>query len=131
MSPETILEDIHWEVFTNISGVAPLEIDGTIEQLDARLSAINANYLQDFNITTVLLDDSDTDAPVATTTTTPKHKRAENTVAGSQYKDGAIRDGINYLRGLPGVAKLARGPNRCSRVSCSHDSGIHFCNDVS
>lgn len=40
-----------------------------------------------------------------------------------------INDGITYLDGLEHTPKI--GPWRCSRVSCSYRSAIHWCNDVS
>ncbi|OJJ62977.1 hypothetical protein ASPSYDRAFT_86626 [Aspergillus sydowii CBS 593.65] len=38
-----------------------------------------------------------------------------------------INDGITYLDGLEHTPKI--GPWRCSRVSCSYRSAIHWCND--
>jgi len=40
-----------------------------------------------------------------------------------------IEDGIAYLRGIPGLCVVPRGPYVCSRVSCSWNSGIWLCND--
>jgi hypothetical protein len=44
---------------------------------------------------------------------------------------GAIRNGIRYLRGLNGNPTNGAGPGNCGRVSCSYDSAIWWCNDVS
>ena len=43
----------------------------------------------------------------------------------------AIENGVNYLRGVPGAPANGPGPGNCGRVSCSHDSAIWWCNDVS
>jgi hypothetical protein len=46
------------------------------------------------------------------------------------YADGAaINDGINYLNGLD--VPCYTGPYSCARVSCSYQSAIKLCNDVS
>ncbi|KAK4205442.1 hypothetical protein QBC40DRAFT_344618 [Triangularia verruculosa] len=41
----------------------------------------------------------------------------------------AIKWGIHYLRGIDGNAKGGPGPRNCSRVSCSWNSAIYWCND--
>lgn len=43
----------------------------------------------------------------------------------------AIETGVNYLRGVPGAPVNGPGPGNCGRVSCSYDSAIWWCNDVS
>ncbi|KAI8629424.1 hypothetical protein F5Y19DRAFT_475411 [Xylariaceae sp. FL1651] len=40
-----------------------------------------------------------------------------------------IEQGIRYLHGIQGDCNIGPGPANCSRVSCSYDSGIWFCND--
>ncbi|KAI1188780.1 hypothetical protein F5B17DRAFT_451362 [Nemania serpens] len=40
-----------------------------------------------------------------------------------------IRQGIDYLRKIHGDCTNGPGPGNCSRVSCSYQSGIWFCND--
>jgi len=45
-------------------------------------------------------------------------------------KFSAIRDGVDYLNGLSGEPHLGPGPASCSRVSCSYQSAIWWCNDV-
>ncbi|KAI0391577.1 hypothetical protein F5Y17DRAFT_439955 [Xylariaceae sp. FL0594] len=40
-----------------------------------------------------------------------------------------IQQGISYLRHIQGDCTIGPGPGNCSRVSCSYDSGIWFCND--
>ncbi|KAK4449043.1 hypothetical protein QBC34DRAFT_380525 [Podospora aff. communis PSN243] len=41
----------------------------------------------------------------------------------------AIRDGVSYLRGVPGIPTNGPGPGACGRVSCSYNSAIYWCND--
>ncbi|KAI0526015.1 hypothetical protein F5B22DRAFT_642172 [Xylaria bambusicola] len=40
-----------------------------------------------------------------------------------------IRQGISYLHKIHGDCVNGPGPGNCSRVSCSYNSGIWFCND--
>ncbi|KAI2631565.1 hypothetical protein GGS26DRAFT_598636 [Hypomontagnella submonticulosa] len=44
-------------------------------------------------------------------------------------KSYRIREGIDYLRGKSGQCHMQAGPGVCSRISCSYDSGIFWCND--
>lgn len=48
-----------------------------------------------------------------------------------QCSADSIQDGINYLRGVSGQPTNGPGPGNCGRVSCSYDSAIWWCNDVS
>ncbi|PMD64196.1 uncharacterized protein K444DRAFT_626073 [Hyaloscypha bicolor E] len=51
-------------------------------------------------------------------------------VAGQDWnfaEAAAIDDGINYLKGLKSTLSIAG--NTCSRISCSYNSAIHWCND--
>ena len=43
----------------------------------------------------------------------------------------AIVDGLDHLYSAPGKAKDGPGPGECGRVSCSYNSAIWWCNDVS
>ncbi|XXH04754.1 hypothetical protein Hte_011176 [Hypoxylon texense] len=40
-----------------------------------------------------------------------------------------VDEGIQYLRGKTGRCHIDAGPGVCSRISCSYDSAIFFCND--
>ncbi|KAH8668937.1 hypothetical protein BX600DRAFT_496930 [Xylariales sp. PMI_506] len=42
-----------------------------------------------------------------------------------------LEEGIQYLHGIPGDCHLGPGPALCSRVSCSYDTAIFYCNDNS
>ena len=44
---------------------------------------------------------------------------------------GPIVDGIRYLRRTNGRPTEGPGPGKCSRVSCSYNAAIYWCNDVS
>jgi len=42
-----------------------------------------------------------------------------------------IKEGIRYLRRVNGQPHHDAGPDRCGRVSCSYNSAIWWCNNVS
>ncbi|KAK0707652.1 hypothetical protein B0H67DRAFT_494759 [Lasiosphaeris hirsuta] len=41
----------------------------------------------------------------------------------------SIDQGVSYLRGLGSQPHLGAGPGTCSRVSCSYNAAIYWCND--
>ncbi|KAK4214775.1 hypothetical protein QBC37DRAFT_481983 [Rhypophila decipiens] len=43
----------------------------------------------------------------------------------------AVWDGVHYLQGITGNCRADPGPGVCTRVSCSWNSGIFYCNDNS
>ncbi|KAI0123742.1 hypothetical protein BJ170DRAFT_697537 [Xylariales sp. AK1849] len=53
--------------------------------------------------------------------------KCEVTDVEAQYT--SIQDGRDYLRGIPGMCHGEPGPRKCSRVSCSENSAIYYCND--
>ncbi|KAI8962813.1 hypothetical protein F5Y11DRAFT_321691 [Daldinia sp. FL1419] len=42
-----------------------------------------------------------------------------------------IQEGVNYLKGVTGTCHLGPGPKVCTRISCSWNSAIWWCNDNS
>lgn len=40
-------------------------------------------------------------------------------------------DAVKYLHNLPGMSGMRAGPKACGRVSCSYDTAVFTCNDVS
>jgi hypothetical protein len=44
---------------------------------------------------------------------------------------GRIEEGWNHLNGVKGKPVNGPGPGTCGRVSCSYNSAIYWCNDVS
>ena len=100
-----------------------IKLNGTIQEVHRELLRQNPNW--------------DTDYP-ANNITSPKLDKRAFDVSGYfchgrwAYCDGiAIENGIAYLRRVRGLPHLSPGPGECGRVSCSWNSAIYWCNDVS
>ncbi|KAM7202258.1 hypothetical protein V8F33_002975 [Rhypophila sp. PSN 637] len=109
-----------WEIEISPGQVAVL--NGTIQEVVAQATTINPEFV----------------LPPASKAETPSPAMKRRSIRGrgvqfcNQFRQanvGTIRDGVNYLRRLGGQATLAPGPGRCSRVSCSYDAAIYWCND--
>ncbi|KAG4412260.1 hypothetical protein IFR04_014609 [Cadophora malorum] len=101
---------------------------GTVEQIFAKLAVENPHI----NFTELAL---------ATPNVKPIEKKSPqgNTksdlncipVSGQNWypaKDWAIINGIDYLQKVNAACGV--GANKCARVSCSYNSGIHLCNNL-
>ena len=121
------IEELIWEVETSPGGPT-VDIPGTVQDVYAELEKVNPNFVSDFG-----LEDPDN----STSVTAPLESRAYYIESihcdwGGDYCSGqSILDGIKYLRGVPGQPKTGPGPGNCGRVSCSYNSAIYWCNDVS
>lgn len=111
--------DVSWEV-APFPGAPPITLNGTVEQVYAKLVQMNPNYDDDFK-------DIDPDLEP----TVGFDKRADTLMCeGEKTADTKhIKEGIKYLRKVKGSPHLS--PWDCGRVSCSYYSGIVWCNDVS
>ncbi|OJJ08162.1 hypothetical protein ASPVEDRAFT_143667 [Aspergillus versicolor CBS 583.65] len=109
--------DVSWEV-APFPGAPPITLNGTVEQVYAKLVQMNPNYDDDFK-------DIDPDLERAV----GFDKRADTLMCeGEKTADTKhIKEGIKYLRKVKGSPHL--GPWDCGRVSCSYYSGIVWCND--
>jgi hypothetical protein len=119
-----------------VDGLGNITLSGTIQEMEIQMA---------------ILTESGILAPLNTTSKTSGYNKAtedeqQDTMThicfdgnisppGSEpgaAKVSVIKDGISYLRALdPDVAQciLSPGPKLCSRVSCSYDAGIWWCND--
>lgn len=97
-------------------------MNGTVQEVYSQLKAINPNFETDFP--PIQINDTKTDG---------LEKR--DNILCDPFSDlasaSAISSGINYLRGVPGTPTNGPGPGNCGRVSCSYNSAIWWCNDVS
>lgn len=131
-----IVESIEWEVQATPSGEM-IKLNGTVKSVHEQLLAINPNYEAEF----AALEPEqgvEHDEDLEATASGDLAKRTDF----STYKyecfgrwRGAspkyILQGIKYLRKLPGRPTNGPGPGACGRVSCSWNSAISWCNDVS
>lgn len=107
------MDTIEWDVQVTPNGEL-VTLNGTLEDVRAELLSLNPRWDEDFLSP---LEDSD-----------------DNTLV-SKFSSAAryvpIVNGIKYLRGLSGNPRAGPGPAKCARVSCSYNSAIWWCNDVS
>ncbi|KAJ0412967.1 hypothetical protein BJY00DRAFT_98693 [Aspergillus carlsbadensis] len=130
-----------WEIPAFPNG-EPLKFTGTIEEVHAELIALNPNWDEDFlsDVEDIPYpDESDFELETRSLDTEGVTTLAKRTdFSSSRFfcfgrwgsaSHRRIGEGIRYLRGVGGRPSLAAGPSRCSRVSCSYNSAIHWCND--
>ncbi|KAL3458198.1 hypothetical protein BJX64DRAFT_292459 [Aspergillus heterothallicus] len=115
-------------------GAVPITLNGTAEQVHAKLLELNPHYDEDFPDT-----EAEAEADSATYTglesdSSLDRRRVEHDVtcdpegrAGHRH----VKSGISYLRKLAKENKIQPRlpPMRCARVSCSYRTGIFWCND--
>jgi hypothetical protein len=100
---------------------------GTIQEVYTHLKTLNPNFENEYPPVNV---------------TTPSNRSgtlAKRYDVSSHFCEGRwvttessfIRHGISYLNGVRGQPRNGPGPSNCGRVSCSYDSAIWWCNDVS
>jgi hypothetical protein len=109
------VETLEWAV-----EVAPGQtelLNGTVEEVMSQASQINPRFKLKER------------APVARSVIKRGNKICDNFPDKAIW--WAINDGADYLRNLPGQPTNGPGPGNCGRVSCSYNSAIWWCNDVS
>jgi hypothetical protein len=119
------VETIEWDVQVTPNGKF-VTLNGTLEEVHAELLELNPRWDEDF-----LTDETEDEI-------NPLAKRTDfygsKTVCqkfGSSARFTPIQNGIKYLRGVKGNPRAGPGPANCGRVSCSYNSAIWWCNDVS
>lgn len=100
-----------------------MAVTGTIQEVYSQLKQINPTFETDFPP----VEDNNTEVLAAL--------QKRDTVNCGVFSDTgsvvAIKSGISHLRGVSGQPTNGPGPGNCGRVSCSYDSAIWWCNDVS
>lgn len=95
-------------------------LSGTVQEIRAELIKINPTYVQDYPAMAA----RDQSSIETNEGTMRLHKRDVKCYRSRDASRDAIEEGIRYLRGVKGRPHLGPGPNKCTRVSCSWDSGI-------
>jgi hypothetical protein len=131
--------ELSWEVIP-APGQSPIILNGTVEQVHSQLLEINPKYQAEVFEKREDLLAAPTAAPAATAATdlteptAVAHSAQIWRIQCGGYDSAStkrIKDGIKYLNGIAGQPKNGPGPNNCGRVSCSYNSSIWWCNDVS
>ncbi|EAU32469.1 predicted protein [Aspergillus terreus NIH2624] len=118
------VEEFTWEVETKPGGPT-VALNGTVQDIYARLIEINPTYDRDFAARVPQARSNDDEAPHL-------QKRFDikcNNHGSANLK--LIKEGIAYLYGVRGKPTIGPGPGKCGRVSCSWSAAIWWCNDVS
>lgn len=109
-------------------GGEKVTLEGTVQEVHAQLLKLNPNWDSDFNF----------NAPRADLVARTDFNPSDTYYCGGRFYTiatsgkGYLDEGISYLRGIGGVPVApANQPGWCSRVSCSNDASITWCNDVS
>lgn len=109
-----------------VPGGDKMSLSGSVEEIHAQLLNLNPNFDKDFPA------DQGKAATVDSRSLSkrfgPQCGTSLNNYGGWNFASAnGIQNGINYLRGVQGKPTL--GPKQCSRVSCSWDDAIWWCND--
>lgn len=128
--PGYSVEILQWEVPISLDG-GTVTLDGTVQQVLDQLLKINPEYEAEFGV----IDNRNNSALVEIWRTTAVMERQHDASSDCGHWDPAraeaIWEGINHLNHVSGKPVSKPGPGVCGRVSCSYDSAIWWCNDVS
>lgn len=128
--PGYTIVPLDWEIEVSPGKIATL--NGTVQEVIAQAQAINPGF--------ALQEVGPKPAPEAAklrrggslSRRGPLSRRGVDFCLNFGNADvDAILEGVDYLHRLGGSANMRAGPRVCSRVSCSWNSAIYLCNDVS
>lgn len=128
--PGYSVEILQWQVPVSLDG-RTVTLNGTVEQFYDQLQEINPEYEAEFGTiydknTTTLLEIWRTPGAMER-----QHDASSDCGHWDPARAEAIWEGINHLNHVSGKPVSKPGPGVCGRVSCSYDSAIWWCNDVS
>jgi hypothetical protein len=118
---------MEWEVEPCPEAGEFIRLNGTVEKVYRELLKVNPNYEQEL-AAFVSKHESNNHLGKRTDFSTSRYFCNDRWKGAST---GDVRNGIKYLRSLSGRPHLGPGPGRCRLVSCSQNSAIIWCNDVS
>ncbi|KAK4450615.1 hypothetical protein QBC34DRAFT_461269 [Podospora aff. communis PSN243] len=130
MAGYTII-DLEWTVKPFPDRDETVNVTGPIEKVISEMSKINPNFESQV-LATASSNIAALEAAAAANTTVTKRVSYQSHFCFGRWPTcsaQAIYTGVMYLNGVPGQPSMGPGPGVCGRVSCSHDSGIYWCND--
>lgn len=126
--PGYSVEVLQWEVPVSLDGQMAT-LNGTVQQIYQQLLKIHPEYAAEIGIKKGF---------TSSLTDTRRSLGASEvqdtwTVCGhfDPARASAIWEGIDYLYTIDSKPGSKPGPRMCGQVSCSYDSAIWWCNDVS
>ncbi|KAK4197240.1 hypothetical protein QBC40DRAFT_181479 [Triangularia verruculosa] len=119
------IPDATWNLPINLTdpNSPTVSVTGTIQMAVAQMEADYPGW----NATFMALEPRPSDDNRKDDEPEPNIVYKCNTSEAMAYK-ADIKEGIKYLRKVPGTAKNGAGPDNCGRVSCSYNSAIIWCN---
>ncbi|KAH8764807.1 hypothetical protein F5883DRAFT_715448 [Diaporthe sp. PMI_573] len=116
--------EITWTVQPDISGALPFNVTGTVQDVWKHINTTWPGYP---------LPKMDW-PPASWPPPRPDHNLTDGYLKcvypfRMDARRSAIKEGISYLRQVPGRPGMPPGPGSCGRVSCSDQSAIYWCND--
>ena len=115
------VEVLEWEARATPGGPV-VRVKGTVEDVVAELAKTNPDIRENIIAAAANKQVMDTKYEQESYQCFGRWKPAPRDV---------IKQGIDYLRGVNGQPSLGPGLGNCTRVSCSYDAAIWWCNDVS
>lgn len=123
-APEGYQEDqMQWKYDTPDG--QEITLNGTIEQTNAEYETLYPGELAKGEKPELVARQFEKDLTVSC------FKADGNPFGWERASLSKIQEGLNHLYDAPGKPVNGPGPGNCGRVSCSHDSAIWWCNDVS
>lgn len=127
--PGYSVEVLQWDVPVSLDG-RTATLNGTVQEVYQQLLEINPNYEAEFGTVQQRLSTT-----IAKAREVFRASERRDTWSDCGHFDAAraqaIWEGINHLNHVSGRPVSGPGPGVCGRVSCSYDSAIWWCNDVS
>lgn len=123
------VEVLQWEVPVSRDGRTAI-LNGTVQQVYQQLLEVNPNYEAEFGSI-----EGKYTPELSRTYGSSEVLERQDTWSDCGRFDAAkavpIWEGINHLNHVSGTPVSNPGPGMCGRVSCSYNSAIWWCNDVS
>lgn len=126
---EFVTDPLTWEVDPFNNGTM-VNLTGTVQEVYAQIIKINPDFK--LNVPDHKLeDDVPNDDPTGSSDTPYAlcYHTLHNTYGWNSADESRIKEGISYLRGVPGQPHASPGHGQCSRVSCSYNAAIYWCSD--
>lgn len=103
-------------------------LNGTIEEAHEQLLKLNPNWDNEFPED---ISEEDEDQSSHLVKRSDFYRAKYECGKWPKAREVPIINGIQYLRRVKGRPYAGPGPAKCGRVSCSYNSAIWWCNDVS
>lgn len=118
------VHEAEWQVQAFRDGPL-LQLNGTVQEVHRQLTALNPNYEADFGGNATEAGDVEARG---------EYWADSKVTCGAPwygYTERGYNEAVHYLSWHKGRPNMGAGPRQCWRVSCSWNTGVYICNDVS